>query len=121
GFALLALAMGMAGVYAVTSRLVANRRQEFGIRMALGARSADILMLVLNEGFVVISTGMAAGMAGAWALTRLLTSLLYGVKATDSSILLSASVLLCGAALLACYIPARRATKVDPMVALRYE
>jgi len=121
GFALLALGMGMAGVYAVTSRLVANRRQEFGIRMALGARSGDILMMVLKEGFVVIATGMAAGMAGAWALTRLLTILLYGVKATDSSILISASILLCGAALLACILPARRATKVDPMVALRYE
>jgi ABC-type antimicrobial peptide transport system permease subunit len=78
-------------------------------------------MMVLKEGFVVIATGMAAGMAGAWALTRLLTSLLCGVKATDSSILISASILLGGAALLACILPARRATKVDPMVALRYE
>ena len=120
-FAALALVLAVTGIYGVMAYLVARRRREFGIRMALGAQRKDVLELVVTQGLKLVVTGVAIGIAGALALTRFLSNMLYGVKPTDSLTFVAVSLLLMAAALLACYIPARRATKVDPMVALRYE
>jgi putative ABC transport system permease protein len=120
-FAALALLLAMVGLYGVLAYSVAQRSHEFGIRMALGAATGDILHLIIALGFRVTLAGIIVGMAGAFALRRVLGSLLFGITSTDPITFGAVALLLVAVALLACYIPARRATKVDPMVALRYE
>jgi putative ABC transport system permease protein len=120
-FASVALVLGSVGLYAVVSFNVSRRTHELGLRMALGARPADVLRLVIGQGFKLTVLGVGIGVAGALGVTHFLSSLLYGVRPTDPGTFVAVSMILTGIALLASYIPARRATKVDPMVALRYE
>ncbi|MGA8028479.1 MAG: FtsX-like permease family protein [Bryobacteraceae bacterium] len=120
-FAGLALLLAVVGLYGVLSQLIAQRTREFGVRMALGAGKRDVLMLVIKQGMLLTGAGLIAGLAIAWCLTRFLSSLLYGVKATDPWTLAGVSLLLVGVSFLATYLPARRAAQTDPMAALRYE
>jgi ABC-type antimicrobial peptide transport system permease subunit len=120
-FAATALVLAAVGIYGVMSYAVTRRIRELGIRAALGASNHEIVGLVLSEGMKLAAIGMAAGLAAAFALTRFMADLLYGVSPADPVTLLAVTLLLGGIALLACYIPARRATAVDPVVALRCE
>ena len=120
-FAGLALLLASIGIYGVMAFAVTQRTQEIGIRMALGARALDVLKLVIKHGMKLAVLGIAIGLAGSWALTRFMKQLLFGVEPTDLLTFSVVSLCLLAAALLACYLPARRATKVDPLEALRYE
>jgi predicted permease len=121
GFGLLALVLASLGLYGVLSYSVAQRSHEIGIRMALGATASDVLRLVVRQGFKLAAIGIALGLAGALAITRILKSLLHGLSPTDPLTFAVISVLLVLVALVACWLPARRVAKVDPMIALRCE
>ena len=116
-----ALALATIGIYGVLAYSVAQRTREIGIRLALGAHRKDVLRLVISQGMRLASLGILLGLFGAFALTRLMSGMIYGVSSTDPVTFVAVAALLGVVAIAPCYIPARRATRVDPMVALRYE
>jgi putative ABC transport system permease protein len=120
-FGLLALLLTTMGLYSVMTYAVSQRTREIGIRMALGAQLRDVMTLVLRQGIALVIVGIVIGLTGAFLVSRVLSSFLLNVGTTDPLTFIGVSVLLLLVALLACYIPARRATKVDPLIALKYE
>ncbi len=121
GFAAIALLLAGVGVYGVISYVVTGRTREVGIRMALGAQRADVARLFIKQGMTLVALGVALGSLGAFALTRVMTSLLFDVRANDPLTFVGVALLLSLIALLACYLPARRASRIDPLAALRRE
>ena len=120
-FGIVALVLATAGVFGVMAYSVSRRTREIGVRTALGASSGAVLTMILGQGLRTILSGVAIGLVGSLALTRTVKSLLFGVTATDPLTFGAVILLLTGAAVAACYLPARRATRIDPMVALRHE
>jgi len=120
-FAITALLLAALGIYGVISYLVSERTQEIGIRLALGAQRGKIMAMVLRQGLGLAMAGAALGLVGSVIVSHLMAGLLYGVRPTDPVTFVGVAILLIGIALLACYIPARRAMRVDPIIALRYE
>jgi ABC-type antimicrobial peptide transport system permease subunit len=120
-FAAVALALAAIGIYGVVSYSVTQRAREFGVRMALGANGADVVRLVVTQGIAPVAGGLVLGLAGAWEASRLLESLLYGVSASDPLAFIGVPLFLAAVAIIAAYLPARRATRVDPAVVLTAE
>src|SRR5262249_49770782 len=120
-FALMALSLAAVGLFGLVRYNVAQRTQEIGVRMALGASGADVLKMILGEGLRLAGFGVIGGLIAAFALTRLMGGLLYGVSATDPTTFVGMAIVLVGVAMFAAWLPARKAVRVDPLVALRYE